>query len=64
MLPAGSTPGYAVLATRIGKLGAAQAVGGANGANSCGVVIPCHRRAGADGALTGYGGGLAVSAGG
>jgi methylated-DNA-[protein]-cysteine S-methyltransferase len=59
MLSAGSTLGYAALAVWIGKPGAARAVGHANGANPCSVVIPCHRLVGADGALTGYGGGLA-----
>jgi methylated-DNA-[protein]-cysteine S-methyltransferase len=57
-IPAGSTTSYGVLARRLGVPSAARAVGLANGANPVGVVVPCHRVIGADGALTGYGGGL------
>jgi methylated-DNA-[protein]-cysteine S-methyltransferase len=42
----------------IGAPTATRAVGAANGANPVGIIIPCHRIIGADGALTGYGGGL------
>jgi len=57
-IPAGQTRGYAELARAIGRPGASRAVGRANGANALAIVIPCHRVVGADGALTGYGGGL------
>jgi methylated-DNA-[protein]-cysteine S-methyltransferase len=58
-IPAGETWTYTQLAQRIGRPSAVRAVGMANGANPIGVVIPCHRVVGADGSLTGYGGGLA-----
>lgn len=58
-IPAGDTLSYAALATKIGRPKAVRAVGLANGANPVGVVVPCHRVIGADGSLTGYGGGLA-----
>ena len=57
-IPAGTTTTYGALAARIGRPSAVRAVGLANGANPVGVVIPCHRVIGADGSLTGYGGGL------
>ena len=57
-IPAGQTLSYAGLAERIGRPTAMRAVGLANGANPIGVVVPCHRVIGADGSLTGYGGGL------
>jgi methylated-DNA-[protein]-cysteine S-methyltransferase len=57
-IPVGETLTYAALAARIGKPAAVRAVGAANGANPVGVVVPCHRVIGADGSLTGYGGGL------
>ena len=57
-IPAGETLTYAALAARIGRPSAVRAVGAANGANPVGVVVPCHRVIGADGSLTGYGGGL------
>jgi methylated-DNA-[protein]-cysteine S-methyltransferase len=57
-IPAGTTLNYAALASRIGKPRAIRAVGTANGANPVSVVVPCHRLIGADGSLTGYGGGL------
>jgi methylated-DNA-[protein]-cysteine S-methyltransferase len=50
---------YAALAHRLGRAGSARAVGHANGANPICIVISCHRLIGADGALTGYSGGLA-----
>ena len=49
---------YGSLAARLGMPKAMRAVGLANGANPIGVVVPCHRVIGADGSLTGYGGGL------
>jgi methylated-DNA-[protein]-cysteine S-methyltransferase len=57
-IPAGETLSYAGLAERIGRPTAVRAVGLANGANPVAVVVPCHRVIGANGSLTGYGGGL------
>ena len=57
-IPYGETWSYGRLADRIGKPGAARAVGLANGRNPIGIIVPCHRVIGADGSLTGYGGGL------
>ncbi len=57
-IPFGETRSYGELAEAIGCPGAARAVGLANGRNPIAVVIPCHRVIGADGSLTGYGGGL------
>lgn len=57
-IPAGATLSYAGLATRIGRGPAVRAVGAANGANPVAIVVPCHRVIGADGSLTGYGGGV------
>jgi len=57
-IPYGETCSYGELAERIGAPGAARAVGLANGSNPIAVIIPCHRVIGADGSLTGYGGGL------
>jgi methylated-DNA-[protein]-cysteine S-methyltransferase len=57
-IQAGETLSYGALASRIGKASAVRAVGLANGANPVSVVVPCHRVIGADGSLTGYGGGL------
>lgn len=58
-IPAGTTKSYGALAAAIGAPGASRAVGLANGANPVGIVVPCHRVIGADGTLTGFGGGLA-----
>lgn len=57
-IPAGTTLSYGALAQRLGCPKAVRAVGGANGANPIGIVVPCHRVIGANGTLTGYGGGL------
>jgi methylated-DNA-[protein]-cysteine S-methyltransferase len=57
-IPAGKTLSYGGLAERIGKPKAVRAVGLANGANPVAIIVPCHRVIGADGSLTGYGGGL------
>lgn len=57
-IPYGETVSYRELAVRIGKPAAVRAVGAANGANPIGLIVPCHRVIGADGSLTGYGGGL------
>ena len=56
----GETVSYGELARRIGQPTASRAVGAANGRNPLAIVVPCHRVIGADGALTGYGGGLPV----
>lgn len=58
-IPAGTTMSYGGLATKIGRAGASRAVGAANGSNPIAIVVPCHRVIGANGTLTGYGGGLA-----
>ncbi|MBL6937056.1 MAG: methylated-DNA--[protein]-cysteine S-methyltransferase [Alphaproteobacteria bacterium] len=57
-IPAGSSTSYGALAKKMGRPSAMRAVGLANGANPIAVVVPCHRVVGADGSLTGYGGGL------
>jgi len=55
-IPFGATESYGRLAERVGRPGAARAVGGANARNRLPIVVPCHRVIGASGALTGYGG--------
>jgi methylated-DNA-[protein]-cysteine S-methyltransferase len=57
-IPCGQTIAYSELAARIGRPSAVRAVGLANGANPISIVVPCHRVIGANGTLTGYGGGL------
>ena len=57
-VPYGETRTYGEIAKAIGKPKAARAVGMANNRNPVSIVIPCHRIIGADGSLTGYGGGL------
>jgi methylated-DNA-[protein]-cysteine S-methyltransferase len=57
-IPAGTTTSYGQLAARLGRPKASRAVGMANGSNPISIVVPCHRVIGADGSLTGYGGGL------
>lgn len=59
-IPYGETISYATLAQRIAKPTAMRAVGAANGRNPLPIVVPCHRVIGADGSLTGFGGGLPV----
>jgi O-6-methylguanine DNA methyltransferase len=54
----GCTSTYARIAREIGATSAVRAAGAANGANPISIVVPCHRVIGADGSLTGYGGGL------
>ncbi len=61
-IPYGETRSYAQLATQIGRPAAARAVGAANGRNPMSIVVPCHRVLGADGALTGFAGGLEAKA--
>jgi len=57
-IPAGTTMSYGQIAAAVGRQGASRAVGAANGANPISIVVPCHRVIGANGALTGYAGGL------
>ena len=57
-IPPGQTMSYGGLAAKLGRPKAVRAVGLANGSNPISVVVPCHRVIGADGSLTGYGGGL------
>ena len=59
-IPYGTTRSYGEQARRLGAPRAARAVGAANGRNPLPIVLPCHRLVGADGALTGFGGGLDV----
>ena len=56
----GTTTTYSALASELGNPKASRAVGLANGSNPIPIVIPCHRVIGANGALTGFGGGLPV----
>ncbi len=58
-IPYGTTVSYGEVARRLGRPNACRAVGLANGRNPLPIVVPCHRVIGADGSLTGYGGGLA-----
>ncbi|MEU1271027.1 methylated-DNA--[protein]-cysteine S-methyltransferase [Streptomyces sp. NPDC005799] len=57
-IPYGETRSYGQLAAALGNPAASRAVGLANGKNPVGIIVPCHRVVGADGSLTGYGGGL------
>ncbi|WP_327433228.1 methylated-DNA--[protein]-cysteine S-methyltransferase [Streptomyces sp. NBC_01236] len=57
-IPYGETRTYGELAEALGNVGASRAVGLANGKNPIGIIVPCHRVVGANGSLTGYGGGL------
>ena len=59
-IPYGKTISYGELARRIDKPSASRAVGLANGANPLPIIVPCHRVIGADGSLTGFGGGLPI----
>ncbi len=58
LIPCGVTVSYGDIAKRLGDPTASRAVGLANGRNPVSIVVPCHRVIGADGSLTGYGGGL------
>jgi O-6-methylguanine DNA methyltransferase len=58
-IPPGRTVSYGQLAASLGDARASRAAGSANAANPIGIVVPCHRVVGANGALTGYAGGLA-----
>ncbi len=57
-IPIGQTRSYGEIARACGRPGAARAVGGANHKNPVVIIVPCHRVIGADGSLTGFGGGL------
>jgi methylated-DNA-[protein]-cysteine S-methyltransferase len=57
-IPYGQTISYGQLADRLGQPAASRAVGLANGKNPVSIIVPCHRVVGADGSLTGYGGGI------
>jgi len=57
-IPFGETVDYGALAVRVGRPGAARAVGRANATNPIPIIVPCHRVIGANGSLTGYAGGL------
>ena len=57
-IPYGTTTTYGAVAAAIGRPGQARAVGSAVGANPVGIIVPCHRVIGANGSLTGFGGGL------
>jgi O-6-methylguanine DNA methyltransferase len=59
-VPYGQTRSYGEIARGIGKPKASRAVGAANGANPIPIVIPCHRIIGADGSMTGFGGGIVL----
>lgn len=59
-IPFGETASYGAVASAVGRAGAARAVGRANAVNPIALIVPCHRVIGADGSLTGYGGGLAL----
>lgn len=59
-IPYGQTISYGELARRVGNPKASRAVGAANGANPIPIVVPCHRVIGANGKLTGFGGGLPI----
>jgi len=56
-IPFGASISYGELARRIGNPAASRAVGRANGQNPISIIVPCHRVIGANGTLTGYGGG-------
>jgi methylated-DNA-[protein]-cysteine S-methyltransferase len=60
LIPYGTTTSYGELARRLGSPDASRAVGLANGRNPIAIVVPCHRVIGADGSLTGFGGGMAA----
>jgi methylated-DNA-[protein]-cysteine S-methyltransferase len=59
-IPYGSTCSYGDIAKRLGKSGAMRAMGLANGQNPLSIIVPCHQVIGANGSLTGFGGGLAI----
>lgn len=60
-IPYGETASYGELASRVGRPGAARAVGGAVGANPVPIIVPCHRVMGSTGKITGYSGGDGIA---
>ena len=58
-IPTGTTVSYGSIARKLGDINMSRAVGTANGRNPISIVVPCHRVIGADGSMTGYGGGIA-----
>ncbi len=58
LIPLGKTISYGEIAEKVGKPGAARAIGGIVGRNPVSIIIPCHRVIGKNGSLTGYGGGI------
>jgi len=61
-IPYGETVSYGEQARRVGDANKARAVGAANGKNPISIIVPCHRVIGADGSLTGFGGGVETKA--
>ncbi|MEZ5714818.1 MAG: methylated-DNA--[protein]-cysteine S-methyltransferase [Paracoccaceae bacterium] len=59
-IPFGETRSYGQIATALGRPQASRAIGAANGSNPIPIILPCHRVIGANGSLTGFGGGLPV----
>lgn len=59
-IPYGQTITYGEQADELGDVNKARAVGSANGRNPISIIVPCHRVVGADGSLTGYGGGIDI----
>ena len=57
-IPCGQVMHYGQLAVKLGRAGAARAVGAANGSNPVSIVVPCHRVIGSNGTMTGYAGGV------
>jgi methylated-DNA-[protein]-cysteine S-methyltransferase len=57
-IPCGVTKSYGEIARKLGDINLSRAVGTANGRNPIAIVVPCHRVIGADGSMTGYGGGI------
>jgi len=60
VIPFGDTMTYGAVAEKLGRSGGAQAVGAACGANPLPIIVPCHRVIGANGSMTGFGGGLPI----
>ena len=61
-IPFGETRSYGELARQLGNPAAMRAVGAANGGNPISIIVPCHRVIGANGSLTGFGGGIPAKA--
>ena len=61
-IPYGETRSYLDIARQVGKTNACRAVGAANGRNPISIITPCHRVIGANGSLTGFGGGMEAKA--